>query len=217
MSWVKPKPLVKRRHCFELDERIDAYGRVVKALDEAEVRAVAARIRGDAGDPCRRRLPLVLLPQPCPRAARPRDPDRRSCPTCRSPSPTPCCPKWKEYERASTTIADAYLKPVVEPPAQGDAGPARRRPAQRPHRGHEIERRRDDARRRGRGAGQHGRLGPDGRSHRQPLRHRPRGHRASRHARHGRHLDRRLDHPEQPPELHHCLRDRVGRADPDTR
>ena len=24
MSWVKPKPLVKRRHCFEIDERIDA-------------------------------------------------------------------------------------------------------------------------------------------------------------------------------------------------
>ena len=23
MSWVKPKPLVKRRHCFEIDERID--------------------------------------------------------------------------------------------------------------------------------------------------------------------------------------------------
>ena len=22
-------------------------------------------------------------------------------------------PKWKEYERASTTIADAYLKPIV--------------------------------------------------------------------------------------------------------
>ena len=22
-------------------------------------------------------------------------------------------PKWKEYERASTTIADAYVKPVV--------------------------------------------------------------------------------------------------------
>ena len=33
MSWVKPKPLVKRRHCFELAERIDAYGAVVTPLD----------------------------------------------------------------------------------------------------------------------------------------------------------------------------------------
>ena len=24
-------------------------------------------------------------------------------------------PKWKEYERASTTIADAYLKPIGRP------------------------------------------------------------------------------------------------------
>ena len=45
MSWVKPKPLVKRRHCFELNERIDAHGRVVTPLDEAEVRRVAAAIR----------------------------------------------------------------------------------------------------------------------------------------------------------------------------
>src|SRR4051812_20304536 len=45
MSWVKPKPLVKRRHCFELAERVDAYGEVVTPLDPAEVRAVAARIR----------------------------------------------------------------------------------------------------------------------------------------------------------------------------
>jgi N-methylhydantoinase A len=44
MSWVKPKPLVKRRHCFELNERIDAYGQVVTPLDDAEVRDVSARI-----------------------------------------------------------------------------------------------------------------------------------------------------------------------------
>src|SRR5580692_613732 len=38
MSWVKPKPLVKRRHCFEITERIDTYGQVVTPLDETEVR-----------------------------------------------------------------------------------------------------------------------------------------------------------------------------------
>jgi N-methylhydantoinase A len=39
MSWVKPKPLVKRRHCFELNERIDAYRQVVTPLDPAAIRA----------------------------------------------------------------------------------------------------------------------------------------------------------------------------------
>ena len=47
MSWVKPKPLVKRRHCFEVTERIDAYGGSLTPLDEAEVRAVAAAIRAE--------------------------------------------------------------------------------------------------------------------------------------------------------------------------
>jgi N-methylhydantoinase A len=45
MSWVKPKPLVKRRHCFEVSERVDAYGQVLTPLEEASVRAVAAAIR----------------------------------------------------------------------------------------------------------------------------------------------------------------------------
>src|SRR5579871_6251437 len=44
MSWVKPKPLVLRRHCFEINERIDAYGKVVMPLDDADVLRVAAEI-----------------------------------------------------------------------------------------------------------------------------------------------------------------------------
>jgi N-methylhydantoinase A len=45
MSWVKPKPLVKRRHCFEVTERIDKYGNVITPLDEAGARAIAREIR----------------------------------------------------------------------------------------------------------------------------------------------------------------------------
>ena len=45
MSWVKPKLVVKRRHCYEVAERVDAYGNVVTPLDEAEVTDIAARIR----------------------------------------------------------------------------------------------------------------------------------------------------------------------------
>jgi N-methylhydantoinase A len=50
MSWIKPKPLVKRRHCFEVTERVDAYGRVLIPLDEGEVREVAAAIRALSED-----------------------------------------------------------------------------------------------------------------------------------------------------------------------
>ena len=79
-------------------------------------------------------------------------------------------PKWKEYERASTTIADAYLKPVVEPAAARDARPARRGRDHRAGRRHQVERRRDDAGGRGQRAGPHGGVGPDRRRHRQPAR-----------------------------------------------
>ena len=112
MSWVKPKPLAKRRHCFEVSERIDAYGRVLTPLDEAEVRAVAAAIRAipeiEAVAVCllfsylnpahERRVKEILAAEL---------PDKVLSISYE------VLPKWKEYERASTTIADAYLKPIV--------------------------------------------------------------------------------------------------------
>ena len=92
MSWVKPKPLVKRRHCFEIDERIDAYGEV---LDRARRGRACARSprrsAADAGDRGGRRLPAVLLHQPGARAAGEGDLRRGGCRTCRSRSPTTCC------------------------------------------------------------------------------------------------------------------------------
>ena len=121
MSWVKPKPLVKRRHCFELDERIDAYGQVVTPLDEAEVRAVAARIRDVPEiravavcllfsylNPSHEQRVLAILTEELP-----------DLPISISYA---VLPKWKEYERASTTIADAYLKPVVSRQLQAMRG-----------------------------------------------------------------------------------------------
>jgi N-methylhydantoinase A len=121
MSWVKPKPLVKRRHCFELDERIDAYGRVVTPLDEAEVRTVAARIRAV---PEIRSVAVCLLfsylnPSHEQRALEILAEELPGLPISISYD---VLPKWKEYERASTTIADAYLKPVVSRQLQAMRG-----------------------------------------------------------------------------------------------
>jgi N-methylhydantoinase A len=114
ITWIKPKPLVEHRHCLEVDERIDRYGQVVAPLDEAGLRALAGRLR-EAGevqsiavsflfsflDPRHERQAAEIL-----RAALPEVPISISFEVV---------PKWKEYERASTTIADAYLKPVIAP------------------------------------------------------------------------------------------------------
>src|SRR6476469_9141815 len=112
MSWVKPKPLVKRRHCFELNERIDAYGRVVTPLDEAEVRGLAATI---AAMPEIEAVAVCLLFSYLKPAheLRVRDILAEALPGTALSISYDVLPKWKEYERASTTIADAYLKPVV--------------------------------------------------------------------------------------------------------
>ena len=112
MSWVKPKPLVKRRHCFEVNERIDAYGTVITPLDDAEVRNIARRI---AATPEIEAVAICLLfsylnPAHELRIKKILGAELSEIPISASYE---VLPKWKEYERASTTIADAYLRPVV--------------------------------------------------------------------------------------------------------
>ena len=112
MSWVKPKPLAKRRHCFELDERVDAHGVVLKELDETEVARVAELI---AADPAIEAVAVCLLFSYINPAHEIRVKQLLSekLPGMPISISYDVLPKWKEYERASTTLADAYLKPVV--------------------------------------------------------------------------------------------------------
>ncbi len=100
MSWVKPKPLVKRRHCFELTERIDAYGAIITPLDEAEVRAIAKRI---AATPEIEAVAICLLfsylnPVHELRVKAILAEELGEMPISASYE---VLPKWKEYERAS--------------------------------------------------------------------------------------------------------------------
>jgi N-methylhydantoinase A len=112
-SWVRSRPLVRRRDCFEVDERMLADGSVLQPLAESSVDAVAAAIAASDGieavavnllfsyvNPHHEQLVRERL-----RAALPGVPVSISYDVL---------PKWKEYERASTTLADAYVKPVLE-------------------------------------------------------------------------------------------------------
>ncbi|MBV9115021.1 MAG: hydantoinase/oxoprolinase family protein, partial [Hyphomicrobiales bacterium] len=112
MSWVKPKPLVKRRHCFELDERIDAYGKVVRPLDEAQLQRLAHEIAALSEIEAVAVCLLFSYLNPA-HELRVRKILAEELPDKALSISYHVLPKWKEYERASTTIADAYLKPVV--------------------------------------------------------------------------------------------------------
>ncbi|WP_200847836.1 hydantoinase/oxoprolinase family protein [Rhizobium sp. 18055] len=111
MSWVKPKPLVERKFCFEIVERIDAKGRVSTPLDEQSVRDVAKQIAGSNVEAIAVCLLFSYL-NPS-HELRVREILQEELPDLPVSISYDVVPKWKEYERASTTIADAYLKPIV--------------------------------------------------------------------------------------------------------
>lgn len=111
-GWCRARPLVLRRDCFEVDERLLADGSVLTALDESSVDAVAAAIAAAGGIEA---IAVNLLFSYV-------NPDHERAVGARLAERLPgipvslsydVLPKWKEYERASTTLADAYIKPVL--------------------------------------------------------------------------------------------------------
>ncbi|MGH8816491.1 MAG: hydantoinase/oxoprolinase family protein [Achromobacter pestifer] len=112
ITWIKTKPLVKRADCYEVAERLSASGDVVQALDEAVVRDVAARIRESGDIEAVAVCTLFSYIDPA-HEHRIREILAEELPGMPVSVSYDVLPKWKEYDRASTTIADAYLKPIV--------------------------------------------------------------------------------------------------------
>ena len=113
----KPRPLVARRDCVGVVERLAADGSVVTPLTEEELERVGERVAGVLGgehhdvaiavcllfafaDPTHERRLAAFLRQ--------RFPDLPVTESHRA------APVWRELERGSSTIVDAYLTPVVQ-------------------------------------------------------------------------------------------------------
>jgi N-methylhydantoinase A len=112
-TWSRIEPLVARRHCFEITERLLSTGEVYIPLDEASVRDVAAAIRA-AGDIEAIAVNLLFSYVNPVHERRVRDILREELPDVPVSISFDVLPKWKEFERASTTIADAYIKPILQ-------------------------------------------------------------------------------------------------------
>jgi N-methylhydantoinase A len=112
LGWVKPKPFVKRRDAFEIDERIGPSGGVIKALDEAEVAALADRFVTEGEIEA---VAVVLLHSYLTPAHEQRIKAifKEKLPSVPVSISYEVLPKWKEHFRSSTTICDAFIKPVV--------------------------------------------------------------------------------------------------------
>lgn len=112
LAYSKPEPLAKRRHRYEVDERLLADGSVETALDEAQVLDVAHRIQTEGIEAVA--ISLIHAYANPAHEIRIRDLLRgvlgdKIYLTCSHE----ILPEIREYERTSTTVVNAYLGPVV--------------------------------------------------------------------------------------------------------
>jgi N-methylhydantoinase A len=112
MGWTKPPPLVERYLRVEVDERVDAHGRIERPLVEAdveralrklldeEVEAVAVCLLHSYANPAHEQLVKRVAARVAPALT--------LCLSCET------LPEIREYERTSTTVINAYVRPIVE-------------------------------------------------------------------------------------------------------
>ena len=118
LQWQKPVPFVARRDCIGVRERVAADGAVLTELTDAELERVAAaiaeRLAEPAESPERGTALAVNLLFSYVNATHERRLAgflRRRFPDLPLTVAEAIAPMWREYERGSTAILDAYLRP----------------------------------------------------------------------------------------------------------
>lgn len=115
LAWAKPRPFISRRDCLGINERIDYRGRIdsplqLDALTELQD-ALARRIEEDALEAVAVNLLFAYL-NPSHEIALAKW-LRSHFPDLSISLSHKVAPVWREYERGLSTIADAYLKPMM--------------------------------------------------------------------------------------------------------
>ncbi|MGY8667860.1 hydantoinase/oxoprolinase family protein [Bradyrhizobium sp. UFLA05-109] len=106
-----PSPVVPRQNRFEITERIGPLGEVVTELSDAEIDAAVERVAASGAECCAVCLLFSFLnpahEQRIGAALRRRLPELHVSLSCEVQ------PEFREYERFSTTVLNAYLQPKV--------------------------------------------------------------------------------------------------------
>jgi N-methylhydantoinase A len=107
----KPPPLIRRRHCLEIAERLDYQGRVLVPLDLDSVIGAVERLKSAGIDS----IAVCFL-----HAYRNAEHEQQAGEVIRRVHPqaivslsSEIAPEIREYWRASTTVVNAYVTPVV--------------------------------------------------------------------------------------------------------
>jgi N-methylhydantoinase A len=111
-TFVRPKPVVERRRRFEVTERLNADGSVLVALDAASVeRALDAALATGAEAIAVCLLHAYLNPAPERAIA---DIAKGRCPGVPLSCSAEVVAEYREFERFSTTVLNAYLQPLMD-------------------------------------------------------------------------------------------------------
>jgi N-methylhydantoinase A len=107
-----PPPLAERRHRFEISERIGPAGEVIAPLATTELKGIAAAVRTSGAEACAICLLFSYLNPEHER--RIGEYLRQRLPGVAISLSSEVQPEFREYERFSTTLLNAYLQPVVD-------------------------------------------------------------------------------------------------------
>ena len=106
-----PAPLAKRKHRFEIYERIDAKGRVLRELTDEAVAGAVEQVRASGAESCAVCLLFSFLNP---------EHERRIGAALNEAMPdlfvslsSDVQPEFREYERFSTAVLNAFLQPTV--------------------------------------------------------------------------------------------------------
>ncbi|MCC7353807.1 MAG: hydantoinase/oxoprolinase family protein [Anaerolineae bacterium] len=117
LTWKKPDPFAARRDSIGVRQRIDKDGRILLDLTEEEMARVGSLVRehlnGNRGDVAIAVNLLFSYANPV-HEERLGEFLRRSFPDVPVSLSHKVAPIWREYERGSTTTADAYVKPIIK-------------------------------------------------------------------------------------------------------
>jgi N-methylhydantoinase A len=112
MDWDKPVPLVRRALRLEVRERMSALGEVIEPMHDEDVSAAVDALLADGVDSI-----AVCLLHSYVNAAHERrvvDLVRARAPQIAVSASFQVLPEIREFERTSTTVVNAFIKPVVD-------------------------------------------------------------------------------------------------------
>ena len=115
LAWIKPAPFVARADCLGVLERVGQHGEVVQPLEIPEMERVAALLgeRVAGGDSVAIAINFLVSYLNPAHEQMMRDFLLQRFPSLSISVSHEVAPIWREYERGSTTIIDAFCKPTL--------------------------------------------------------------------------------------------------------